>query len=240
MKPIDIDKIKTAWKNEKSFQDQKLSEADIARFLSKKSKDISQLFKTGLIVDMSLKTLVALSFVGIIILFQENLNVLVLASAIILALLWAIRYQWLMIGKIPQTGGSGSVIRSTLEEKISFYHQKYTYSLFVGALSNALIILAGMLYYFFFKYGEIRHFQWDDYLVFSLTMLIGFGLGAAVQIAQHRFQIKQLESCLEEIDEDVIGTLTLRDHRNKKRRMVLVFLLALICGLLLLSYFIFR
>ena len=240
MKPLDLDKIKTAWKNEQSFEDQRLSESDIERFLSKKSKDISQLFKMGLIVDISLKTLVVISFVGIIILFKGNLNVVFLASAIILGLLWAIRYQWLMIGKIPQSRTSEHVIRTSLEEKISFYHQKYTYSLYVGALSNALIILAGMLYYFFFKYGEIRPFQWDDYLVFSLTMLIGFGLGAAVQIAQHRFQIKQLESCLREIDEDVIGTLTLREQRNKKRRMVLAFLLALVCGLLLLSYFIFR
>jgi hypothetical protein len=110
----------------------------------------------------------------------------------------------------------------------------------VGAVSNALIILSGILYYFFFKYGEIRPFQWDDYLVFSLTMLIGFGLGAAVQIAQHRFQIKQLESCLQEIDEDAISTLTLREQRNKRKRMILAFLLALVCGLLLLSYFIFR
>ena len=128
----------------------------------------------------------------------------------------------------------------TLEEKISFYHQTYTYSLYVGALSNALIILSGILYYFYFKYGEIRPFQWDDYLVFSLTMLIGFGLGAAVQIAQHTFQIKQLESCLQEIYEDVISTITLREQRNKRKRMILVFLLALVCGLLLLSYFIFR
>lgn len=240
MKPLDLDKLKTAWKNEQSFEDQRLSESDIKRFLSKKSKGISQLFKMGLIVDIVLKTLVVLSFAGIIILFKENLNMVLLASAIILGLIWAIRFQWLMIGKIPQSGASEPVIRTTLEEKISFYHQKYTYSLFVGAVSNALIILSGILYYFFFKYGEIRPFQWDDYLVFSLTMLIGFGLGAAVQIAQHRFQIKQLESCLQEIDEDAISTLTLREQRNKRKRMILAFLLALVCGLLVLSYFIFR
>lgn len=240
MKPLDLDKLKIAWKNEQSFEDQRLSESDIERFLSKKSKDISQLFKMGLILDMVLKTLLVLSFVGIIILFKENLNMVLLASAIILGLIWAIRFQWLMIGKIPQSGASDPVIRTTLEEKISFYHQKYTYSLYVGAVSNALIILSGILYYFFFKYGEIRPFQWDDYLVFSLTMLIGFGLGAGVQIAQHRFQIKQLESCLQEIDEDAISTLTLKEQRNKRRRMILAFLLALVCGLLVLSYFIFR
>jgi hypothetical protein len=240
MKPLDLDKIKAAWKSEQSFEDQRLSEADIERFLSKKSKDISHLFKMGLIVDISLKTIIGLSFVGILILFREYLNVVLLASALMLGLIWAIRYQWLMIGKIPKTGAPEPVIRTTLEEKISFYQQKYIYSLYVGALSNALIILSGILYYFYFKYGEIRPMQWDDYLVFSLTMLIGFGLGAAVQIVQHRFQIKQLESCLQEIDEDVISTLSLREQKNKRRRMILAFLLALVCGLLVLAYFIFQ
>ena len=240
MKSIDLDKIKSAWKKEQSFEEQRLSESDIEHFLSRKSKDIGQLFKTGLIVDICLKAIIGLSFVGIIILFKAYLNVVLLASAIILGLIWAIRYQWVMIGKIPQSVVPEPVIRTTLEEKIRFYHQKYTSSLYLGAVSNALFILSGILYYFYFKYGGIRPFQWDDYLVFSLTMLIGFGLGAAVQIAQHRFQIKQLESCLQEIDEDVISVLTLRQQRNKKRRMILAFLLALICGLLILTYFIFR
>jgi hypothetical protein len=240
MKSLDLDSIKTAWKNERSFEDRKLSESDIQRFLTKRTKDITQLFKMGLVVDIVLKILIGISFLGIIMLFKENLNMVVLAAAILLGLLWAIRYQWQMIGKIPQSSVSEPVVRTSLEEKIHFYHQKYIYSLYVGALSNALLILAGLLYYFYFKYGEIRPFQWDDYLVFSLTMLIGFGLGAAAQIAQHRFQIKQLESCLQEIDEDMISTFTLREQRNKRRRMILAFLLALICGLLLLSYFIFR
>jgi hypothetical protein len=240
MKSIDLDSIKTAWKNERSFEDRRLSETDIQRFLSKRSKDISQLYKMGLWVDISLKALIGISFLGIILLFKENLNVVFLATAIVLGLIWGIRYQWQMIGKIPQSNVSEPVVRTTLEEKIRFYHQKYIYSLYVGALSNALLILSGMLYYFYFKYGEIRPFQWDDYLVFTLTMLIGFGLGAVVQIHQHRFQIRQLESCLQEIDEDMISTFTLREQRNRRRRMMLAFLLALICGLLLLSYFIFR
>lgn len=240
MKARDLEALKAAWKNEKSFEDHRLSEADIAHFLSKKSKDISQLFKMGLLIDIVLKSIIGLSLLGIIILFREDLNILLMVSVIVLGIIWATRYQWRMIRKIPRSEASEPVIRTSLEEKINFFNQHYLKSLYVGALSNALIILAGLLYYFYFKYGEIRPFQWDDYLVFIATMIIGFVLGAVVQIAQHRFQIKQLESCLQEIDEELISTLTLREQRNKKRRMILVFVLALVCGLLLLSFFIFR
>ncbi len=48
------------------------------------------------------------------------------------------------------------------------------------------------------------------------------------------------EDLQQEIDEDALSTITLRDQRNKKRRMTLIFLLALLCGLLVLAFFIFR
>jgi len=97
-----------------------------------------------------------------------------------------------------------------------------------------------MLYYFYFKYGEVRAFQWDDYLVFVAAIVIGFFVSAIVQRSQFNFQIKQLESCLQEIDEDTITSQTIREQQNKKRRMIGIFLLAIICGLLVLAYLIFR
>lgn len=240
MKSIDLDNLKAVWKSDRSFEDIKLSETDIRNFLTKKSKDIGQLFKMGLVIDIALKSVIGLSLLGIFLLFREDLNIMLLVSILFVGLVWTTWYQWKMIKKIPSSTAREPVVRTSLEDKITFFHQQYIKSLYVGALSNALLILSGMLYYFYFKYGEIRPFQWDDYLVFTAAILIGFFLGAAVQIAQHRFQIKQLESCLQEIDEDLISTLTIREQRNKKRRMILVFVLALLCGLLLLSYLIFR
>lgn len=240
MKAIDLDSIKAAWKIERSFEDLRLSESDIERFLTRKSKDISRLFRKGLIFDIVMKSIIGISLLGIMILFRTNLPIILMISAILLGTIWAILFQRKMIGRIPETGATDPVIRTSLEAKVKFYRQHFSKSLYVGALSNSLFILSGMLYYFYFKYGEIRPFTWDDYLVFGLTIIIGFALGAYVQIAQHNFQVKQLENCLQEIDEDAISTITLRDQRNKKRRLILIFLLALVCGLLVLAFFVFR
>lgn len=240
MKTIDLEKMKTAWKNETSFENKALSEAEIERFLSGKSKDISLLFRKGLIFDIVLKSVIGASFLGIIVLFKSNLSVVLLSTAILLGLLWALSYQRLMIRRIPNRGASGQTVRSTLENKIGFYHQRYIKSLYVGALSNSLLVLSGMIYYFYFKYGEIRPFQWDDYLVFSAAIILSFVIGAVAQVKQSNFQVGQLESCLQEIDEEALSTITLRDQRNKLRRMTLVFLLALLCGLLVLAFFVFR
>lgn len=239
MKTINLDSIKSAWKNEGSFEDQRLAEADIENFLSSKSKDMSRLFRKGLIFDIVLKSLIGLSLIGIFFLLQASQSI-ILVSSVLMLILWAIRFQWLMIARIPKTSTSEPVVKTSLENKVKFYRQHFIKSLYVGALSNSLFILSGMLYYFYFKYGEIRPFAWDDFLVFGITIILGFALGAYVQIRQHSFQVKQLESCLQEIDEESISTLTLREQRNKKRRMILIILLALICGLLLLAFFIFR
>jgi hypothetical protein len=239
MKSIDLDSIKAAWKNESSFEDQRLSELDIENFLSSKSRDISQLFRKGLIFDIVLKSVIGVSLIGIFFLLKANQSI-ILTSSILMLILWAIRYQWLMIARIPEASTSDPVIRTSLVNKVKFYRQHFIKSLYVGALSNSLFIISGMLYYFYFKYGEIRPFTWDDYLVFGVTIILGFALGAYIQIAQHNFQVKQLESCLQDIDEDAMTTLTLRDQQNKRRRMILIILLALICGLLLLAFFIFR
>ncbi len=240
MKPVDLDAMKSAWKNEKSFENSRLSEEDIERYMHKGSRDISQLFRKGLRFDIFLKSLTGASLLVLIILFRGNIHLLLLIAAVLLILFWAIRYQWLMIGRIPETNASGPVIRTTLEHKISYYYKHYIKSLYIGALSNVMLIFSGILYYFYFKYGEVRPFQWDDYLVFTAVIVIGYFFGAYIQIAQHNFQIRQLESCLQEIDENSLSSYTLRQQRNRKRRMTLIFLLAMVCGLLLLAYLIFR
>jgi hypothetical protein len=239
MNPPDLDAMKSAWKNEKSFDDRRLSEADIERFLHKGSKDTSQLFRKGLYFDILFKSVIGASLIGLMILYRENLVLILILGAIILLLLSAIRYQWLTIGRIPESRGSGPVIRETLENKISFYRTHYIKSLFVGALSNALLIVSGMLYYLYFKYGELRPFTWEDYLVLGSVILIGYFFGAYVQIAQHNFHVRQLESCLQEIDENIINTYTLRKQKNRKRLLILIFVLAIVCGLLLLAYLVF-
>ena len=239
MKATDIDSLKSAWKNEKGFENKTLSQSDIEKFLQRKSKDISRLFKAGLRFDVVLKSILGASLVGIIILFSGNRQMVIAMSIILGLILWTICYQVLMYRRIPSSGSSETVIRTTLENRIQFYHQRYIKSLYIGALSNSLVFVSGSLYYFYFKYGEIRPMDLVDYLVFGTAIIFAFVLGAVVQIAQHNFQVRQLESCLQEIDEDSMSELTLKEHRNKKLRLFFIALIALVAGLLLLAYFVF-
>lgn len=238
MKTPDIDSLKSAWKREEGFDSPRLSESDIEKYLQKKSKGISQHYKKGLVFDLVLKGLVGISLIGIIILFAGNINMLISMLMVLALILWSIWFQVKMYRNIPSDVSSEPVIRKTLEKRIDFYRKKYFKSLYIGALSNSLIFVSGSLYYFYIKYGEIRPLDLTDFLVFGGATLIAFIFGAAANIGQMNFQVKQLESCLQEIDEDSISVLTIREQKNKRRRLFFITLLALICGLLLLAYFI--
>jgi len=240
MKTMDMNSLKTAWKKEQGFENKKLSENDIQKFLQQKSRDITQLFRKGLTFDVVLKSLIGISLVGIMILYAGNQKMLFSMAALLVLLGWAIWFQWKMCRKIPRETASSPVIRTSLENRIRFYRKHYVKSLYVGSLSNVLIFVSGSLYYFYFKYGKVRPLDLTDYLVFTMAILLAFLVGALAQIAQHNFQVRQLESCLKEIDEDAMTVLTLKDQRNKRLRLIFIALTALILGLLLLAYLIFR
>lgn len=177
---------------------------------------------------------------GILLLFSGNLQMVIAMTAILGLILWAIWFQLKMYRSIPQTDMSEPAIRTSLEARIQFYHQRYVKSLYIGALSNSLFFISGSLYYFYFKYGEIRPMDIVDFLVFGTAIIIAFVIGAVAQIAQHNFHVKQLESCLQEIDEETMTALTIKEQRNKKLKLFFIALTALVCGLLLLAYFVFR
>jgi len=91
---MDLEHMKTAWKKEKSFEDKRLTEADIKAFLHKKSRDISRLFSVGLTFDIAYKGIIGISFLGILILFSGNRHIILMIAVILLGLIWAIIYQW--------------------------------------------------------------------------------------------------------------------------------------------------
>lgn len=237
---MDIEKYKAAWKSEQSFEKNTLSEADIQNFMKKRSKEINKLFKKGLLLDMVLKSTIGVSFIVLSVLYFSSMKVLIISSLLFAGIIIAIFFQGSMLRKIPYVDYVADNLRKVLENTINFYKNKYLRSLYVGALSSPLFIISGMLYYFYFKYGEIRSFEMDDYFVFGVTIILGFILGLYTQLKLHNFYVRQLELSLTEIDENTITELTIKRQNYKKRQLFLIFLLALICGFLVLAFILAR
>ena len=168
------------------------------------------------------------------------MKVVIISPVIIAGIAFVISFQGRMLKKIPKANYAEDNLRKVLGKTIGFYKDKYIRSLYVTALSYSLFIISGTLFYFYFKYGEVRPFETDDYFVYGITIILGFALGAYAQIKLHNFQIRQLKLCLNEIDENTINGLTVKNQKAKRRQIFLVFLLAIICGLLILAFILSR
>jgi len=240
MKEFNLESLKSAWQNEPSFNQTRLSQADIKRFLKSSSKSITQFFVTGLKIDIILKSLLSISFIVLMFLFSGNQSVLLISILLLVISLAGIYLQLRNIRKIPVSNDAHEDLRSGLKSKIEYYHKYHIMALLVGALSSSLFILSGMMYYFYFKYNMIREFQWDDFIVFGGAIIIGFSIGAFIQIKIHNFHIKQLEKSLNEINEETITQYTINRQKNQRIKTIIIASLSIIAGLLLLTYFIIR
>jgi len=236
MKTFNLETYRSAWKNESGFENRKLSEKEIQQFLKSKSKKIEYVFKTGIIMNLIYKFLLSVAFIVFLYVFRPNhlwFSIpLVLVSVCILAMAYLLHVYY----RIPNKFKPELDLKSNLSIYIRYYHKVFKKAIFVSAVSNPLFLIAGSLYYFYFKYGEIRPFALDDYLVFSAFIVISYALGAIVQLAQYNFQIGQMEDSLKEIDEETITKLNLKLRKKKRIRVLIIVSLAVVLGVLVFIY----
>ncbi|MEE4175944.1 MAG: hypothetical protein V2I46_00395 [Bacteroides sp.] len=154
--------------------------------------------------------------------------------------LLGIVFQYLCIKKIPGVDGVRGDMKTILETKISYYYKYHVKALIVSAFSNSLVVISGMMYFFYYRYNGIRPLDTEDFLVLGGIIVLSFVLGLLVQLKHHNFHIKQLEMSLDEINEDTLTQHTLNIQKNRRNRNILIGILGLIAGLLVFVYFLFK
>lgn len=236
----DLEKMREAWNNDLSMAMDTLSEKDINQYRMKSSRDITKLFRSGLLTDLSLKALLVLSFVSLLFLYPHQSSVMIVIGAAGTVSLAGLFYQYLALRMVPGGMSAEDSIRQTISKRIDYYNRWHVRSIFVGALTSALLIISGMLFYFYFEYGEVRPLEIDDFIVLGAIPVLGFILGAIIQFRHHNFHIRQIESIIDDIDTDQVDTSVMIQYRYRRRRMIVVYLVTFTAGLLVFLYFAFR
>jgi hypothetical protein len=235
MENIDLEKYKSAWKEEKSFNKATLTDPEIRTYIMKRSKGLTGSFKAGLVLDIILKIVLGISFIILMVLLRGKIGITGICTGSILILSYLLWSDITTYHKIPGQEGYSGDIQNFLKSRIEFYREKFLKTVYVIALTNPFVFLSGMLYYFYFKYGGIRPLQFVDIIVFSVFCIAGFALGAFIQVKQYNFQVNQLEECLREFEENGINEAMVKRHKKQKRTILIIFIIALVAGLLLLG-----
>lgn len=236
MKKFDLTEYRLAWNEETKFNDLVLQEDEIKKYLGRKSKSITASFRNSLLLDIILKIILGASFAILISFYLSNLRIILVCTVSILLIIYLMYLQISVIRQIPGQNEYSDTLYNLLEHEIRYYRDKFSRSVYISALSNPLLFLSGVLYYIQFKYAGIRAFDLEDFIVLSIICIIGFIMGAFVQVRHYNFQIRQLEECLNELEENGLKALTATRQIIQNRRILIIFLIAFVFGLLLFGF----
>ena len=240
MNEIDLEHYRTSWRAESTFGGPELDPEQIEAVLRRESKSTSRQFRTALWLDIGLKGLAAAALLGLLVLYRGYGGVSLLHAAVFAVTLFLLFLQWKTLRNVPPEGLAAASLRDCMQAFIHFYREEFLRALYVGAVSGSLVFYVGVFYYSWFRYGGLRPLEVDDYVVFVTGLLLAFGINAAAQRWQAGFQVRELEACLAEIDADTLTGKSARQRHFRRRKIVLMWLVSAVLGLLLLGYFLSR
>jgi hypothetical protein len=175
----------------------------------------------------------------LLVLYSNQNPILLINSLFILLTIFGIVVQIKTYKKIPDVKNTDQNIKTLLYSYIDFYTKKFVLSLIITSLSSSLFFISGAFYYFYYKYGTIRSFQYDDYLVFGTIIVVSFIFSAFVQIKNFNFHIRQLENSLSDIEKETINESNIKNYKKLNARNLIIYSIILFIGLFLLFLFLF-
>lgn len=238
MENLDLNKYQLAWKNEKSFQAEKLSEIEIHNFMKSASK-ISGQYRRSLLFDIVFKTILLFSFLLLIFLLKNQSIAILAITFFIFIAAFGIIWQSKVYKRVNKISVTKEHLNDLLRAYIDFYTKQYIKSIFVSALSSTLFFLSGSMFYLHFKYEQIPTFELDDFIVLTIGIILSYGVSAFAQIKQNDYQINQLESCLVEIEENTINASSIKKYKTNRIKNIITIGIALITGVIIFLYLIF-
>jgi len=238
MENLDLNKYQLAWKNEKSFQAEKLSEIEIQNFMKSASKIVGQ-YRRSLLFDIGLKGILLISFLILVFLLKNQSIAILTNSFFVFIATIGIIWQTNVYKRVNKISVTKEHLKDLLKAYIDFYTEQYIKSIFVSALSSTLFFLCGSLFYLHFKYEQIPTFELDDFIVLTIGIILSYGVSAFAQIKQNDYQIKQLESCLVEIEENTISASSFKKYKTNRIKNIVKIGIALITGVIIFLYLIF-
>jgi len=233
-----LNKYKKAWNTGSQVltQQDQLSEEDILDFITTQSRDITAELRKSVLFDIFLKSLLALSFFILAILFKSSANLIILNIILIVFITSLIFLQSRYYHKASFGENAAISIKDYLHNRITFFDKEYIKAVYMIALSSPMVFFSGVLFYFYFSYGIIRPLDMEDYSVFAIGLLLSFLISSVAQIKQYRFQLEQLQRCLENLDEQKISRITLNKQHNKRLLYILFWAGFIVITLLVLLY----
>jgi ABC-type multidrug transport system fused ATPase/permease subunit len=237
IKVMNEDKLKAMWNKTESLESGSLYNSQlIQKYLSGRSNDISRKMRNMIRFDMVVKALIACVFGVDMYFFYGSANIVLVSFLAILILIPMIIYERKMMVRFDKAAGQGQNLRENLSSMLSYLKTKFTSTLLAISITYLFVFISGSLIYFYFAYGYVRPLDYLDVVVFTGFIMIGIVFNFIVNRGQVKYQIRHLENCLSDLNDQALPLAEemIESQRKQDRANKLILGVLLIFGFLLL------
>jgi hypothetical protein len=147
------------------------------------------------------------------------------AIAVTVALVW---FELRVLREFTTVSDLGQNTKEALSRTVVFLRSRVRTALSSMSLTYLFVFLSGSLLYFFITYGQLRALDSMDVFVFSTLCLIGVVSNFVVNRGQIEYHARHLESCLSDLNDNVLEVVTSSIESQQKQDRAIKMLLALV------------
>jgi len=229
--------LKDIWNKEKITGAAGYESETIERFISGRSSSVADKVRKMIHMDIALKFLFSLIFfIDAILYFNIQTVVSYVCLTGIAMAIPLILFEFTVIKQFNQISDYGQSTKEKLAKMLTFLRSRFFTALLSISSSYVFLFISGSLVYFFVTYGELRRLDNMDIFVFTTFILIGVVINFATNYAQVKYHIKHLESCLSDLNDNVLFIVLQNIETQQKQDQTTKLLLGmvLIIGFVLL------
>lgn len=241
MKTIEL---KELWLKNKS-RNTILSKEEIADLSAKRNRNIYYTLQKWTVFNILFKMLLGLGIIIAFFLFEFSFESKIINITLVFILFGLQLYDLRIHQKIKQLRSYSEDLNSNLGRLKTFFSFEFgSYNLFAG-LAYPILIFIGMEYYLLMVYGQMRALDYEDIIVLTLILMIGYSTGIIGSYRLTKDIKSEIETSLVEFEEDKdekIASEFLINKLRRKKILNIVYLSIVLIGIIafaisLLFYF---
>lgn len=233
MKTIDI---KNIWATEyqKKIEYKDLQLADLAAFKKKKSNSIFKGLKSNLWLNYGLNITYSLAIIVLLIVTWGMINISLVLMVILLSSMLLVFYDIFMLKRINEIEFDEQTTIDKLIKLKYFFQVNFSVYRIVSALVSPILVILGMFYYKFYKYGTIEFVDMEDLIVFMIFVLLAYIIGIVGNVLGTKTIRIDMQDIINMEDESDAQVYSIIEENKKRKKLVLIFsLVAVTLGVLL-------
>ncbi len=233
-------KLKDMWKNTDYLMDiYEYNETTIGRFLPSRTSSIAHKIKKMFQLDIAFKIISGLLLLADVLLYSiVQANIAMMCALGVLLLLPLIMFEFNTLKNFNSLSDNNKSTKDKLTGMLVFLRTRSFSSLLSTSSTYLFGFSGGMLLYFFAAYGQLRTFRTLDIIVFPTICILGIIMNFIQNRNTIKFQIKHLQVCLSDINEDIMPMVSDNietKQKNERTISILVGVVVLLAFLVLIA-----